>query len=415
MNNSWFFTISLRYLGGKRAGNAVPILSRISIVAIAVASAAMLITFSAFNGLEYLVKDMYKAFYADIRISAAKGKFFDAAAIPMQQIKAIPGVGTVTAVIEDHALATDIDDINGTTNKQKVITLKGVENTYFKINPLESYVEGVDTVMGGLVPSALAGRLIAQELGVNMNNDFHHISLFYPNPHTKNPELDPEGAFQTLKVRPTGVFSVSDEFDDQYIIAPLANVQELLFANGKYSSVEMNTTEGEAIAVKKKLIQLLGPRFKVETRYEQNQTMYMVMNLEKYVIYLIFVFVLFIASFNMVGALFMLVTEKRKDIAIIRTMGALPGAIRNIFITEGLLWGGIGGAAGLLIGAVVCMVQQSFGLIKLGDTLSPEWPVQLQFTDVVTIFITILIVSLAAAWFPAVRAAKTAQLSLKSQ
>ena len=168
--------------------NAVPVLSRISMVAIGVVSAAMIVTFSVFNGFDHEVKSLYKAFYPDIRITANKGKFFPASAIALRDLQKIQGVAFVSPVLEDNALAGDLDNVTGSANRQKVVTVKGVENSYFKVNNISEFVDqGIDSVAVEPRPTAIAGRGIAQELGSNVENVFSAIQLYYPNPEVTNP------------------------------------------------------------------------------------------------------------------------------------------------------------------------------------------------------------------------------------
>ena len=417
MGNRLIGQLAMRYLRGKRSMNAVPVLSRISMVAIGVVSAAMMITFSVFNGFEHEVKSLYKAIYPDVRITATRGKFFLASAISIPDILHQVGVVMVTPVIEDNALAGDMDNISGSTNKQKVVTVKGIQNSYFKVNNVSEFMDGgIDSVSEEPVVTAIAGRGIAQELGVDINNAFSSIQLYYPNPQVTNPEADPINAYQSLKLHPAGMFAIGNEFDDKYILAPIAGVQQLFHAPGMYSSIEIKTVSAVVSdRIRQQLQTQLGSAYKVETRYEQNKTVYMMVAAEKWVTYVILAFVLIIASFNMVGALSMLVIEKKKDIAILRAMGAEGSTIRKIFLLEGVLWAGVGGVSGLTLGTLISLIQQKFGIIKLqGAFVVDAYPVKVHISDIALVAATIIVVGLLAAWYPAQRASKSAELSLKS-
>ena len=410
MDRTLIWQLAFRYLRGKRSANAVPILSRISMVAIAVSSAAMIIVFSVFNGLESVVKDTYKAFYPDLRISATRGKFFQADPAKLSAIKQINGVQNTTMVIEDNLLASDNDN-----TQMKIVTLNGIDNNYFTVNDVKKYIQHGDDSVSVVHHTAIAGARVINELGIDINFTDSKVEMHYPNPTVTNPEADPENAYQVLRLHPSGVFKVQDEFDGKYILAPLSLAQELFHAEGKYSSIEISTQPGTADKVKEQLQQLFGNGYRIETRYEQNRTMYMVMGGEKWAVYAILLLVLFIASFNMVGALAMLVIEKQKDIAILKAMGANPSAIRKIFVLEGVLWALAGGLSGILLGTLICLAQQKFGFIKLqGDFLVPAYPVQIQIPDLALVIVTILTVGILAAWYPAIRATKTIDPSLKS-
>ncbi len=419
MERRLIWQIGIRYLRGKRSLNAVPVLSRISMVAIGVVSAAMIITFSVFNGFDSEVKSLYKAFYPDIRITPAKGKFFPEAAISLADLQKIKGVEGVAPVIEDNALAGDLE-LSGSANRQKVVTVKGIQNNYFKVNDVTSFIDaGEDSVSetksDGKLITAVSGRGITLDLGADINNVFSAIMLYYPNPTISNPELDPINAYQSLKLHPSGMFTIGNEFDDKYILAPLAKVQQLFHAEGMYSSIDLKTEPASAKDIQQVLRQKLGSQFVVETRFEQNKTVYMMVAAEKWVTYVILVFVLMIASFNMIGALSMLVIEKKKDIAILMAMGAERTSIRNIFLLEGVLWACIGGLSGLFIGSVISLIQQQFGIIKLqGAFVVDAYPVKVAVTDILMVLVTIIAVGLMAGWYPAQRAAKSAGLNLKS-
>ena len=402
--------LAWRYLRGKRAGNAVPVLSRISMAAIAVGACAMIVLFSVFNGFEYLIKDLYKAFYPDIKITATKGKFFELGQANIKKISNVNGVKFISKVIEDNVWLTANDE-------DMIATLKGVDTVYENVNDYEQYVfEGDETVVSFPVPTTIAGLHIANKMGLDPNNVFSRLTIYYPNPNVENPSLNPTEALQSMQMQVTGVFRVQDEFDSRYMLASLPAAQSLFLQDGKYSSLELSIlNDAKADEIKKALQQILGDRYVVATRFEQNKTLYMVMKTEKWAVYAILLLVLIIASFNMVGALTLLVLEKKKDIAILKAMGATQSSIRKIFITEGVLWAIIGGIIGLIIGLGLCYGQQYFQWIKLqGAFIIEAYPVAMHLTDVILIFITIVIIGLLAALYPAMRATKVEDPSLKA-
>ncbi len=409
MNNRLIWKLAFRYLLGRGSANATPVLSRISMGAVAVSSAAMIIIFSVFNGLESLVKDTYKVFYPDIKISAARGKFFAVDSNKIKEIKNLKGIQIVTPVAEDKVFAVNND-------QQNIITLKGIENDYISLTGLKQYLGpgSADSVSTGSPSTAIAGRHILNQLGADMNT-LSRLVLNYINPDTKNPAADPLNAIVTLKLYPAGEFMVSDEFDSKFVLAPLVLVQQLFHQPGRCSSLEIKA-EPEAIAgLQTQLQKLLGSTFKVETRFEQNKSLYMVESGEKWAVFAILVLVLFIATFNMTGALSMLVLQKRKDIAILRAMGAQGATIRSVFLLEGLLWSFTGGLIGILLGCGICLIQLQWKLIKMGGSfLVDAFPVQIQFRDILLDLGTILIVGLIISWYPAIRATRAADPSLKS-
>lgn len=401
MGNGLIRRIAWRYLRGKRGGNAVPILSRIAMLALAVGSAALIILFSVFNGFEQVVGDLYKAFYPDIRITAARGKFFDPAALP-KSIYAVKGVETGTPVIEDNALVNREDE-------QVVVAVKGIQNEYFTVNRVSEYItDGRNRLTLEPMPTAIIGSGVASQMGLDVENAFSRLLLHYPNPDIQGGPVSPQDAFQSIELKPDGVFRVQEEFDSRYVLAPLGLVQELLHREGRISSLEIKLQPRVRLEeVKKELQQLVGPDFKVETRFEQNRLLYGVMRSEKWATYAILLFVLLIASVNLTGALLLLVLEKQQDAAILVAMGATGSFLRRLFLSEGLLWAGLGGTFGLLLGSLLVLGQMRFGWVRMGESfIINAYPVQLRATDIPVVFFTVILVGLLAALYPAARAAR---------
>jgi lipoprotein-releasing system permease protein len=410
MNLSLSRQIIMRYLRGKGTANIVPLLSRISMVAIAVASCAMIILLSVFNGLGNEIKGLYKAFYSDIRIVPEKGKFFSLSQQQIQQINAISDVVITSHSIEDNAL------MNNEGSDNMVVTIKGIDNSYFKVNDLSSFMESKRMrISPGAEPEAIVGSIIMNQTGMKVGSGFNRITLYYPDLSTSNPSLDPGSAFQSQTFIPVDTFRTMDEFDSKYILAPISLVQQLLQAEGKYSILDIRLRAGaDPDKVKKEIQELVGDKLRVETRYEQNRTMYLMIVIEKWAVYAILLLVLLIASFNMIGALSLLVLEKQKDIGILKAMGAQPADIKTIFIGEGVLWSSLGGLVGLLVGLALCFGQAEFKWIKITGFLIDAFPVSVQFTDVLLVVITIILTGIFAGWYPARKAVRIGMAELKS-
>lgn len=408
--------IATRYFRGKGTANAVPLLSRISMVAIAVCSAAMIIVLSVFNGLDAIVKQQYKSFCPNLKVSLVRGKFFPESAINLQALRQINGVVNLTPVIEDNALAGDDNGLTGSGQHQKVVSVKGVENNYFNVTDVAGgIIEGVDTVSAGKPYTCIMGRGVADGLRSGTEGAFNYISLYYANPELADPESDPLNALTVLTLHPAGIFELDAEFDDRYVFAPLPLVQELLHAKGKYSAIEIRTDSTRIGEVKKLVQQQVGSVYKVEDINDQNKSLFAMMGGEKYIVYMILLFVLVIASFNMVGALSVLVVTKQKDVAILRAMGASTPLIRNVFMMEGVLWSLAGGIAGITLGIIICLLQQHYGLLKMQASFSVDaFPVRIIYTDAILVIVTIIVIGLAAAVYPAVKAARLSGLNLKS-
>jgi lipoprotein-releasing system permease protein len=378
--------------------------------AIAVSACAMIILLSVFNGFEGLVSDLYKAFYPDIKITSQQGKFFSLTPDVIKQIQGVKGVDIISKVLEDNVLLTSNDE-------QRPATVKGIDDKYLAVNNVQAYlIDGDHKITVAPNITALVGLQVYNEMGLDITNVFSGLTLYYPNASAENVGLNPESAFQSIRVAPQGVFQIQDEFDSKYILAPISAVQQLMQANGKYTSIEIKLgPKANADRVKKALYQILGEKFLIQKRFEQNRTLYMIMRTEKWAIFAILCLVMLIASFNMIGALSLLVLEKQKDMAILLAMGATKRTITSIFVAEGILWSLVGGMTGLFIGTAICLGQKYFEWIKLGESfIINAYPVELQMTDFLLITCTIITVGLIASWYPGRRAVSGDIPSLKS-
>jgi lipoprotein-releasing system permease protein len=410
MNRQVISLIAWRYLRGKGTANAVPILSRISMIAIAVSSCAMIILFSVFNGFESLVDDLYKAFYPELKITAVQGKFFDPQQVN-RQVQKVKGIQSFSSVIEDNAL------VNTEEGETIPVCIKGVDDQYGQVNDLAAYInKGNDTLLERPLPTAILGQHIAATLGVDVDNVFARMMVYYPNANATLSDLNPTNAFQSVLMKPDATFMVQEEFDGKYIVAPIAAVQELMRQGQRVSSVEIKVAPGYAPeAIQADLQAQLGQAYNIATRYQQNKAVYMVMRSEKWAGYAILLFVLLIASFNMVSALSLLVLEKQKDMGILRTMGILPAMLTKIILLEGLLWSLVGGLIGLLSGVLLCYAQIQFKLVRIpGAFIIDAFPIVLHYTDVLVVLATVSCVGLLAAWYPAKRAGRQSLSAIMS-
>lgn len=403
MNGSFALRMAGRYLRGKGSANAVPILSRISMVAIAVGCGALLVLFSVFNGFNAVIDQFYTAFYTDLRIRPAAGKTFDFSPQQWQILEKNGNILSAAPVLEDRMLAAGEGDAS-------VVTVRGVDARYFRVTNLKEYIRyGADTVSNAHgIPTALVGMGVAVRLGLSTDNVFSQLHLYAPRADAPVSGLsNPADAFQTETLQPGGIFSVESEIDEHYLLAPLPVVQSLLGAGNALSQIDMKLRPGTTAQTAQALRAALGKDFILEDRRQQNATFYSIMAAEKWTMYLILLLVLLIASFNLVGALSMLVLEKQKDVAILQAMGADKSTIRGVFLLESILWSLVGGVSGIVLGALLCLGQQRFGWIKLeGGFLIEAYPVALHGRDVVVVFLTALGLGLAAGWLPSWRAAR---------
>lgn len=396
------FTIAKRYFRGKKSIQAINIISWISMGAIAVSAGAMIVLFSIFNGLENEVKELFTSFYPDLKISKESGKFFNLSKEQKEQLAKLQGVSSLSYVLEDMVLLANEDE-------QRPAILKGVDQSWFTISGLDSFMLDGQAQWDSKLPydQVLIGLTVASALRIDVRDAFASLNIYYPRAGS-NLSQNPEAALNRLSVKPTGMFHIQDEFDGQYILTPLATAQEFLEHPDLFTSVEIKTnSKVSESGMRNKINQILGEGFNIENRFQQNKTLFMIMQSEKWAVYFILLMVLVIASFNMIGSLSMLVLEKKKDIVILKSMGATPQLIRYVFLIEGALVAFAGGLIGILTGFLICLGQLYFGWVALPDGFAMSaYPVAFKGGDFLLVGITTLIVGVLAAWYPAAKAAK---------
>lgn len=392
-----------RYFRSKKSTNAINVIAWISVTAITVGCAALIIILSVFNGFEDLVKGLYTDFYTDIRISPVKGKIIKLNPAQQQQIKATPGVAIFSLVAEEKALL-----VNGPY--QSIVLVKGVDEQYTATNKITSHIKRGKFELGSLeTPAIVLGYGIENAIGADVERGVYPLTLYTPNRKANFNSLD---GLSVNNITASGTFQVQQEFDNKYAFTNLAFFRYMLNMEAdEYSAAEIKVN-GDADKIKQQLQQTLGATYLVQTRYEQNKSLYAVMQLEKWVIYAILSLILVVAAFNMIGALTMLVLEKQKDIAVLQAMGASQKRIQTIFLTEGLLLAGFGAGIGLVLATIICWAQIKFGLLQLtGDTfIVKAYPVKLQISDYLLVLITITLIGFLAAFIPARKASKQALL-----
>lgn len=393
--------IAFRYFRGKKSVQAINIISWISIGAVTLLATSMIVLMSVFNGFEDLLKDLYKAFYPELKISPSSGKWFEVTAAQQQQIRQVKGVEGVSLSAEDMVLLS-------ANEEQRIAVAKGVDDSWFRVNSVDSFIdEGQKNLEGygkGYIP-AIVGNTLCAGLGIDVRNVFAGMQIHYPKPGTGF--QSPEQLFSSLLVKPAGRFRVQEDFDARYVLIPLQEAQQLFNTGSKVSSVELKLTDaGQEAQVVRRLREIFaGNNITIDNRYQQNKTLYMIMQSEKWAGFVILMFVLLIASFTMIGVLSMLVLDKKKDIAILKSMGGTQGMIRSVFIAEGALFGIAGGGIGLIAGFLLCKGQQHFGWIPMGDGFIIEsYPVSMHAGDFVTILIATAATGILTALHPAFKA-----------
>lgn len=396
-----------RYFRSKKSTNAINIIAWISIAAIAVGSAALIIILSVFNGFEGLVKSLYVDFYADMRIVPANGKTLLLNKEQVAGIRATSGITTLGFIAEEKALL-----VNG--ELQTIVYIKGVDEQFTQLNKIAAHIKRGRFETGTTeAPTLVLGVGIENAIAADVTKKGYPLTLYMPNRQAARfGSADGLNAFNALAA---GTFMVQQDFDNKYAFTNLAFLKYMLnMGPDEYSALELKINS-DPDQIKAALQKQLGNDYIVETRYEQNRSLYAVMQMEKWVIYGILSLILIVAAFNMVGALTMLVLEKQKDIAILKALGANDQNIERIFLSEGFLLATVGGGAGIVLATIICWLQMKYKLVKLGgDTFIIDYyPVQMMPTDFALVACTILIIALLAAWIPSRKAGRD-QLSLKS-
>ena len=300
---------------------------------------------------------------------------------------------------------------------QSIVVLKGVDERYVSVNKIKQYIQRGNFILGNeQQPQIILGAGIENALAVDVEHNYAPLLLYLPNRNSTKSITSLEG-FNSATITPTGTFLVQQEFDNKYVFTNIAFTKYMLdFKEDEFTSVEIKLNANAVDQdVKKALQSRLGSNFNIETRYEQNRSLFKIMQVEKWFIYALLCLILAIAAFNIVGALTMLVLEKQKDIHILKAMGADESLIRKIFLTEGLLLSGIGGFIGILLAITICFLQQKFHLVKLegGTFIIDYYPVKMMAIDFLLTISTIIIISFIASWIPSTKAAKQIQ-ELKS-
>ncbi|MEI8099322.1 MAG: FtsX-like permease family protein [Sediminibacterium sp.] len=401
------FLFAWRYFKSKKSTNAINIIAWISVVAITVGTAALIVVLSVFNGFEGLVKGLYADFYADIRVAPAVGKTFHLSTAQYQQIKQIVGVTGMSGVVEEKAVL-----VNGDCTS--IVYIRGVDDQFATVIKIANHIKRGKFELGTAEnPTMVVGIGIENAACLDVERPSSPITLYMPNRGAAN--FKSADALNAFNVQAVGTFMVQQDFDNKYVFSNLAFMRFMLNLQAdEYSAIDIKANDN-ADLVKKKIQEILGNTFLIQTRYEQNQSLFTVMQIEKWVIYAILSLILVVAAFNMIGALTMLVLEKQKDIAVLQAMGANQNRIKGIFLSEGLLLAGLGAVSGMILAAIICGIQERFQLIKLGGNtfIIDYYPVKMHLADFILVAGTVFVIAVLAAYIPA-KKASVQSFSLKS-
>jgi lipoprotein-releasing system permease protein len=405
------FLFAWRYFKAKKSTNAINIIAWTSVGAIVIGTTALILVLSVFNGFEGLVKSLYSSFYTDLKISPASGKSITITAEQLQRLKGINGIKNYSLVVEEKALIQNGD-------YQSVMYLKGVDENYRYVTGVaEHIVKGEYDLGTEEAPKLILGAGVEGALGIQADKNIFVLKIYLPR-KSNTEQIDPLNDISNDSIRTSSAFMIQQDFDNKYGITNIAFAKKALKIDAnEYSGVEISLADPtQADKLKVEVEKIFGKNYHVQTIYQQNQSLYAVMNMERWIIYGVLCLILVVAAFNMIGALTMLVLEKQKDISVLHALGANKNFIQKIFLSEGLLLALIGTIAGMLLALVIALLQINFHLIPLqgGSFLIDYFPVKLRLVDFLLVTVTVFIIALFASWLPS-RKAAAQEFSLRSE
>ena len=406
------FLFAWRYFKAKKSTNAINIIAWISIVAIIVGTAALILVLTVFNGFEGLVKSLYSNFYTDLKISPASGKTITITPEQLQQLKGIEGIKNYSLVVEEKAMLQ-----NG--EHQPVIYLKGVDENYRYVSGVaDNLLNDAEYDIGNAeVPKLILGIGVEGALDIRADRNIFLLKIYLPR-KSNTEQINLAEDISNDTIRSSAAFKIQQDFDNKYAITNIDFVKKAMkLGHNEYSAVEIALQDpGSAGDLKKSIRKVFGDGYLIQNKYEQNRSLYSVMNLERWVIYGVLCLILVVAAFNMIGALTMLVLEKQKDMNVLYALGGNKGFIQKIFLSEGMLLAVIGCGIGMLLAFIFAILQEKFHLIPLtgGSFLIDYFPVQLKLRDFLLVGATVFVIAMIAAWIPA-RKAGIKEFSLRSE
>lgn len=394
------FYIARRYLFSKKSHNAINVISAISVCGVALATLALVCTLSVFNGFQDLVTTFFTAFDPQLKITAVRGKVFDGQDKRVLQLKKMPDVEVYSESLEDNVMVQY-------QGRQAMAVVKGVEDNFDQLTPIDSILFGRGDLLlhDEVVDYAIPGIQLLSTLGSGIRF-LDSLEIYAPRRGAKVNMANPSTAFVTGNLFSSGlVFAVNQEkYDASYILTSIDFARRLFQYTTEVSAINLKLKAGaDTDAVKKHIQDLLGDDFLVQDRYEQQADTYRIMEIEKLISYLFLTFILMIACFNVIGSLSMLIIDKRDDVVTLRNLGASDRQIVRIFLFEGRMISFFGAFAGVVLGLLLCWLQQEYGLIALGSSGSfvvDAYPVSVHASDVLLIFITVLLIGFLSVWYP---------------
>ncbi|MBR0048185.1 MAG: ABC transporter permease [Prevotella sp.] len=395
------FYIARRYLFSKKSTQVINIISGISVVGVAVATMALIVTLSVFNGFHDLVASFFTTFDPQLKITPVKGKTVAADDPVLTEIRQLPEVEIATECLEDQALAI----YNG---RQAMVTVKGVDDNFDQLTHIGEILlgEGHFELHAADLHYGILGLRLADQLGTGARFD-GPLQIYAPRREGQLDMTDPTDGFMADELYSPGVifYVRQSKYDKNYIVTSIGFASRLFEQQGMLSSLELRLKPGSNFnRVKKKMEQIAGDRFYVRDRFEQQDDTFRIMEVEKLIAYFFLTFILVVACFNIIGSLSMLIIDKRDDVTTLRNLGATDSQIIRIFLFEGRLIAIVGAIIGLALGLLLCWMQQQFGLVALGGTSGSfvvnAYPVSVHPTDILLVFVTVVVVSFLAVWYP---------------
>lgn len=389
------FFIAKRYLISRKSSNVIHWISRISILGVAIGTMSMVIVLAVFSGLNQLVQDLFSGFNPQLKITASEGKHFSASQDLLSKIDNQQGIASYSQILEDNVLVK-YDDA------EQICRVKAVDASYPEINNIREHItDGRFALKQGNENFAVLGRGIAMNLEVGLNF-INPLILYYPK-KTINPN-NPQASVKRQLIYPSGIFEIQNEIDFQYILVDMEVGRELFDEPDKISAIELRLRDEEDIEkIRKQLEKELGDSYLIQTRLEQEDTLFKTMQSEKFISLLILAFIILIASFNIIGSLTMLILDKKKDVNTLRSLGAEWKDVRKIFVLEGWMISITGAALGLAAGLLVCFLQDTIGIIPLqgdGNFIVDYYPVKVEIPDLLMVSGVVLAIGFLAAWYP---------------
>lgn len=394
------FFIAKRYLFSKKSHNAINVISAISVCGVALATLAMVCTLSVFNGFQDMVATFFTAFDPQIKITSVKGKVFDGSTPVFSEIRTMPEIAVYSESVEDNAMVQY-------KGRQVMAVIKGVEDNFDKLTPIDSILFGRGELIlhDEVVDYAIPGLQLLSTLGTGIRF-LDPLEIYAPKRGSRINMSNPMSSFVSDQLFSSGLtFTVNQEkYDASYIITSIGFARRLFQYTDEVSAVNLRLTpEADEAAVIRKLQEKLGDEFRIQNRYEQQADTFRIMEIEKLISYIFLVFILMIACFNVIGSLSMLIIDKKNDVQTLRNLGASDNQIVRIFLFEGRMISFIGAVSGVIIGLILCLIQQEYGIISLGNAGSfivDAYPVSVHTWDVVLVFVTVLIVGFISVWYP---------------